>query len=152
MGDTVTNLYFPVLATDDIPRAGKNVLREFLPLRETIVADSNLVLANEGDVTACKESLTDYLAEVAEKRERFNKVMEGIEDANENAEAAISEIIKVERELQGLMKACKIRAAGRVALAAAGDQVRLERLSFPEFDGSGNYKTWKANFNTQLFM
>ena len=147
VGDTVTNLGFPVLATDEIPRAGKNVLREFLPLRETIVADSNLVLANEGDVTACKESLTDYLAEVAEKRERFNKVMEGIEDANENAEAAIKEIIKVERELQGLMKACKIRVANRVAQAAAGDQVKLERLKFPEFDGSGNFKTWKTNFN-----
>ena len=147
LGDNVANLHFPELATDDIPPAGKNVLREFLPLRETIVADSNLVLANEGDVTACKESLTDYLAEVAEKRERFNKVMEGIEDANENAEAAISEIIKVERELQGLMKACKIRAANRVALAAAGDQIKLERLQFPEFDGSGNFKTWKTNFN-----
>ena len=57
VGDTVTNLGFPVLATDDIPRAGKNVLREFLPLRETIVADSNLVLANEGDVTAYKSHL-----------------------------------------------------------------------------------------------
>ena len=111
------------------------------------MADSNLVLANEGDVTPCKESLADYLEEVINLREKFDKVIEGIVDVNENAEAAINEIIKVTRELKGLMAACRIRAANRAAVAAAGDHVRLERLSFPEFDGSGNYKTWKANFN-----
>ena len=35
VGDTVANLNFPELDTEDIPPAGKNVLREFIPLRET---------------------------------------------------------------------------------------------------------------------
>ena len=147
VGDTVATLHFPVLSTESIPPAGKNVLREFVSLRENIVADANLVLADVGDATACKESLSDYLAIVANCRERFNKVMESIVDDNANAEAAINEIIKIERELQGLMKACKIRIANRLAPGAPGVQVKLERLSFPEFDGSGNYKTWKTNFD-----
>ena len=148
VGDTVASLNFPELATEGIPTVGKNVLREFIPLRANIVADANLVLADEGDVTACKESLVEYLEEVNECRDKFNKVMEGIEDENENAEAAIDEIIKVKRELQGLMKACKIRVANRVAPGAAGDQVKLSRLNFPKFDGSGNFKTWETNFDT----
>ena len=147
VGDTVANLNFPELSTENIPPAGRNVLREFVPLRANIVADANLVLADVGDATACKESLSDYLADVANRRERFNKVMEGIVDENVNAEAAINEIIKVEGELQGLMKACKIRIVNRVAPGAAGDHVKLARLTFPEFDGSGNFKTWKTNFD-----
>ena len=135
------------MSTENIPPAGRNVLREFVPLRANIVADANLVLADVGDATACKESLLDYLADVANRRERFNKVMEGIVDENVNAEAAINEIIKIERELQGLIKACKIRIANRLTPGAPGVQVKLERLSFPEFDGSGNYKTWKTNFD-----
>ena len=150
VGDTLASLNFPVLVTDGIPAAGKNILREFVPLRTNIVADANLVLAEAGDATACKESLVDYIADVANRRERFNKVMESIVVENVNAEAAINEIIKVEGELQGLMRACKIRIASRLASGAAapGDQVKLVRLDFPEFSGLGNYKTWNTNFDS----
>ena len=150
VGDTLASLNFPVLVTDGIPAAGKNILREFVPLRTNIVADANLVLAEAGDATACKESLVDYIADVANRRERFNKVMESIVVENVNAEAAINEIIKLEGELQGLMRACKIRIASRLASGAAapGDQVKLVRLDFPEFSGLGNYKTWNTNFDS----
>ena len=87
---TVESLHFPVLLTEGIPAAGKNVLREFVPLRANIVADANLVLAEAGDATACKESLVEFLVGVANRRERFNTVMEGIVDDNVNAEAAIN--------------------------------------------------------------
>ena len=150
VGDTVASLGFPELLTASIPPAGKNVLREFIPLRADIVADANLVLADAGDATACKEILVDYLTDVSNLKERFNNVMEGIADENVNAEAAINEIIKIEGELQGLMRACKVRIANRVApgaAAAPGDQVKLTRLPFPDFDGSGNFKTWRTLFD-----
>ena len=74
VGDTVESLHFPVLDTDGIPAAGKSVLREFVPLRARIVADANLILSEAGDVIACKESLDLYLADVVNRKERFNIV------------------------------------------------------------------------------
>ena len=149
VGDTVESLHFPVLLTQGIPPAGKSVLREFVPLRASIVADANLVLSEAGDVIACKESLDIYLADVDRCMDRMYKVIEGLAEENANVETAIDEIIKFRGELQGLMKACKVRIACRLApgAAAPGDQVKLVRLDFQEFDGSGNYKTWNTNFD-----
>ena len=56
----------------------------------------------------------------------------------------------MERELRGLLIYCNTQLANNPAQVAGAveiDLVKLERLNFPEFDGSGNYNTWKANFN-----
>merc|ERR1712055_1050612 len=92
--DTVESLHFPGLLTQGIPATGKSVLREFVPLRASIVADANLVLSEAGEVTACKESLDIYLADVVECRDRMYKVIEGLAEENANVETAIDEIIK----------------------------------------------------------
>ena len=94
--------------------------------------------------------LEGFIAEVVTLEDKFDKVLEGIEDENPNAEAAINEIVTVERELRGLLKYFTVQLARNPAQAAGAvdvDLVKLERLNFPEFDGSGNYNTWKANFN-----
>ncbi|CAL4124930.1 unnamed protein product, partial [Meganyctiphanes norvegica] len=91
-----------------------------------------------------------YLSEVVECREKFDKVLESVDQDIPNAEAAINEIIKIERELKNLLKYCEIQIVNRPfphGAAAGGDQVKLARLDFPGFDGSGNYNTWKTNFN-----
>ena len=44
VGDTVENLGFPELNTADISPAGKLIVRRLILLRESIVADSNIVL------------------------------------------------------------------------------------------------------------
>ena len=149
VGDTLQNLGFPEIDIANVPPAGRNVLRRFTPLREEIVADANLVLT-EANVIVGKTLLEGYLTEVVDCRDKFDKVLESVEDNIPNAEAAINEIIKVEREIKNLLKYCDIQIVNRPAprgAAAGGDQVKLARLDFPDFDGSGNYKTWKTNFD-----
>ena len=98
-----------------------------------------------------KTLIESYMAEVVDCRDKFYKVLESVEEDIPQAEAAIDEIIKVERELKNLIKYCEVQIinnpAPQVAVAAARDQVKIARLDFPEFDGSGNYKTWKTNFS-----
>ena len=149
VGDTLQSLGFPNISIDNVPSAGRNVLRTFTPLREEIVADANLVLT-EANVIVGKTLLEGYLTEVVDCRDKFYKVLESVEENIPNAEAAINEIIKMERELKNLLKYCDIQIVNRPAprgAVAGGDQVKLARLDFPDFDGSGNYKTWKTNFD-----
>ena len=149
VGDTLENLGFPKINLENVPPAGRNVLRRFKPLRKEIVADANLVLT-EANVIVGKTVVEGYLSEVVECREKFDKVLECVDQDIPNAEAAINEIIKIERELKNLLKYCEIQIVNRPfphGAAAGGDQVKLARLDFPGFDGSGNYNTWKTNFN-----
>ena len=148
VGDTLASLGYGEINQLNIPPAGKNVLRRFLPRRKAIAEDANLVLTAD-NVSVGKTLLEGYIAEIVALEDKFDKVLEGIEDENPNAEAAINEIVKVEGELKGLLKYCTIQLARNPAQAAGADDdlVKLEKLSFPEFDGSGNYNTWKANFN-----
>ena len=150
VGDTMQNLGFLDITTNDIPSAGKNVLRRFTPLRKEIVADANLVLT-EANVMEGKLLLEGYLSEVVGCLDRFDKVIEGLTEDNPNAEAAIDEIVRVERELRNLIKYCDLQMLNRPApsgIAANQDHVRLSRLDFPDFDGSGNYKSWKTVYDT----
>ena len=74
VGDTLTSLGFAELSTENIPAAGKNVLRRLVPLRATIIADANLVLAEAGDVAVCRQLVEEYLGEVNKLGEHFEKV------------------------------------------------------------------------------
>ena len=148
VGDTLASLGFPVLSLDNIPATGKNVLRRFRVIRREIVADVDLIV-NEANVIFGKSVIESYLARVVDCRVGFEHVLEDIEEDVDNAEAAIDEILKLEGELQGLLRYCDKQIADRPAGpggAHGGDPVRLARLEFPEFDGSGNYKAWKTNF------
>ena len=149
VGDTLENLGFPGLISANVPPAGRNILRRFIPIREEIVADANLVLTEE-NVVVGKTVIEGYMTEVVDCRDKFDKVLESVAEDIPNAEAAISEMIKVERELKNLLKYCDIQIVKRPAphgAAASGDHVKLARLDFPPFDGAGNYKTWKTNFD-----
>ncbi|CAL4111395.1 unnamed protein product [Meganyctiphanes norvegica] len=89
VGDIEVNLRFAELNTENIPAAGKNVLRTFVPLRATIVTDTNLVLVEAGNVTICIELVEDYLEEVIDIRYKFYNFLKTIVEGNSNAESAI---------------------------------------------------------------
>ena len=148
VGDTLASLRFPAFNLDDIPATGKNVLRRFRVIQKEIVADIDLIV-NEANVISGKSVIESYLARMVNCRIGFEQVLESLEDNADNAEAAIDEILKLEGELQGLLRYCDKQIADRPVApggAHGGDPVRLARLEFPEFNGSGNYKAWKTNF------
>ena len=150
IGDTLETLGFPNLSLENVPPAGRNVLRRFKPIREEIVADANLILT-EANVVVGKTVIEGYMTEIVDCRDKFDKVLENVDAITSNVEAAINEIIKLERELKNLLKYCDIQIVNRPGPhggADGSDQVKLARLDFPVFDGSGNYKTWKANFSS----
>ena len=106
---------FAEFSTENIPAAGKNVLRMLVPLRATFIADANLVLAEAGDVAVCKELVEGYLGEFNKLGENFEKVLETLDVADPNAELVITEIIKLESKLKGLLKYCKIKNARKIS-------------------------------------
>ena len=151
VSDTLVSLGFPVLDTADIPIAGKNVLRQFVPLRTTVVENANLVFTDASNLAACKAILTEYIDEVKEYKEMFNGVLVTMVEEVANAEQAIGEMIKFERELKGLRSYCSAQLVARPAhMAAAGNAegIKLERLCFPHYDGETNFRAFKTEFQS----
>ena len=147
-GDTLDSLGFPQLSQDGIPTACRLHLRRFILHREEMATDANLVLT-DANITSGKSVAEGYLTRIEKCREGIEKVLETVDVLNANTEAAITEIYKVESELRNIIGFCELKMANGsagAAAAAAVDQVRLARLEFPNFDGTGNYRTWKANF------
>ena len=92
VGDTVVNLGFPELATDDISAAGKITVRQLEALRTDIVADVNLVLRDDqADVRACKGELEDIQNNISTILGEFRKVAGDIAEDYENGIAVINE-------------------------------------------------------------
>ena len=138
---------FAVLSTDGIPVSGRNVIRNFLLQRDEIATDANLVLASDAEVAVCQVLVDEYLEQIVETRKDFEKVLEAIgADENANAEIAMNEIMKVERELRGLHRYCKVKTAGRPAHAVGVVGIRAERLKFPRFSGNENFRIFKENW------
>lgn len=138
---------FAVLATADIPIAGRNVLRSFLLLRTVIATDANLLLTPDGEVAVCQVSIEGYIEQIVENRKNFEKVLETIGlQVIANAESVMDDICTLEWELRELLKYCKIKKVGRPAQVAGIAGIRAERLKFPRFDGSGNFKIFKENW------
>lgn len=145
VGDTLGTLHFPELPAENIPAAGKNVLRIFRPLRTRLVADSNLIFTDASNISAGKEFIEGYLVEVIDNRDRFNKVLETMEDEVVNAETAITDMITLEGELRGLLAFCKAKLVNQRHNnpGAGAADTKLERLNFPRFGGDSNYFTFK---------
>ena len=147
VGDTVENLHFPVLATENIPPAGKNVLRIFAPLRARVVANVNLVLSETSNWATCKATLNTYITNVTDCRDKFCTVLATVVDEIPNVEAAINEIITFHGELEGLLIYCNTQLVTRPAHApVAAEGIKLERLCFPHFDGVINFRAFKTEF------
>ena len=147
VGDTLATLHFPELPSEGIPTAGKNILHRFIPLRTRLVADTNLLFTDATNVTASKELIEGYLEEVIDNQDRFNKVLETMEEEVANAENAITDMVTLEGELRGLLAFCKIKLVNQQNNQGAGAaDTKLERLNFPRFGGDTNYCTFKASF------
>ena len=152
-GDTVENLGFPVLETADISPAGIFAVKKFRTFRKAVVADANLVLRPEGNMMAAKETIEGVIERMKDITESFQKTPADMAEANVNGTAVLEEFIKLDDELWGLLRYCKNKMANEPAAGAAAavaDQVRIERLHFPTFDGTGNYKNWKTGFVTLI--
>ena len=148
VGETAAGLGFLELSPDNLPTPCRNVLRRFLLVREEMATDANLVLT-DANVTTGKSAATRYFEEVVDCRERFDKFLEGVAEINPNTDAVVTEIYKVERELKNLIGFCELKMVNRPLPApSAGDQIKLARLDFSVFDGTGNYRTWYTNFTT----
>ena len=148
VGETVASLGFPELSAEGLPIPCRNVLRRFLLVRDEMATDANLVLT-DANIATGKSAATRCFEEVVDCRERFDKFLEGVAEINANTDAVVTEIYKVERELKNLIGFCELKMVNRPAPAAsAGDQVKLARLDFSVFDGSGNYRNWHTNFTT----
>ena len=153
VGDTVESLGFPELNTAGISPAGKIEVEVLLELRESIVADANLVLKPGGNMRVAKELIDSYIEEIENSLINFKKEAADIADGNANGTVICKELIKLQAECKSLLRYCKGQIAGEPAAGAAAavaDQVRIERLHFPTFDGTGNYKNWKMGFVTLI--
>ena len=148
VGDTLGSLGFPTISPENIVTACRNTVRGFLLIRAEIVLNANLVLT-DANLKMGQSAALGHLEEIVDCRDRMDKALENVEDIDGDTDAAITEVYKVERELKNLVKYCEMKTVnGAVPAAPAVDQVKLARLDFPTFDGSGNYRTWKTNFTT----
>ena len=150
IGETVADLHFPDLATVGISPSGKLIIRRLLILRETIVANSNIVLAPAGNVQAAIKSLQKYLERIKEIYTSFQSTAVDIADANVNGLAVMGELITLEDEIEGLNEYCEeqlVNIPPAAGAAAGAGQIRLQRISLPTFNGEGNYNNWKTDFD-----
>ena len=135
---------FAPLEAEGIPIAGKHVLRSFLLQRSDIATDANLILTQDAEVAVCKVSVEEYLEQIVETRKDFEKVLTAIGLVeNISAEAVMTDISKLERELRALLRHCKIQTAARPAQGVGIVGIRAERLKFPRYDGSQNFNIFK---------
>merc|ERR1711874_623882 len=142
---------FPVLDTAGISIAGRIVIRGLIKLRETIVGNPNLVFRPGVNMNASKSVIDDNIEEIKEILEKFQRTPADVAEANVNGMAVVEELIAIQDELRNLLQYCKHQIANEPAAAAvAADQVRIERLHFPTFDGINNYKNWKSSFDALI--
>ncbi|CAL4062732.1 unnamed protein product, partial [Meganyctiphanes norvegica] len=146
-GANMADRGFAPLEAEGIPIAGKHVLRSFLLQRSDIATDANLILTQDAEVAVCKVSVEEYLEQIVETRKDFEKVLTAIGLVeNISAEAVMTDISKLERELRALLRHCKIQTAARPAQGVGIVGIRAERLKFPRYDGSSNFKIFKENW------
>lgn len=106
-GDTMESLHFPVLEIENIPSFGKMAIHHFVCLREAVVAKTILVFMPnmpESQWAICEDQLTSKIRRATSYENRFNKVLEAMLTEEDNAIAAIDEIVKFVGELKGLLR------------------------------------------------
>merc|ERR1711874_896578 len=133
--------------TENISPEGKIEIEVLIELREAIVADANLVLKPGGNMRVAKELLEGYIQEIATNLANFKKEPADIADGNANGTLVYKEMVKLQAECKSLLRHCIAQIANQPAAAVVADQVRIERLHFPTFDGINNYKNWKSSFD-----
>lgn len=80
-GDTVASLDFPELETENIPSAGMDAICDFVRLRESVVAETNLVIMPdmpESKWHICKNQTSEFIRRATAIKSRINKVMDGM--------------------------------------------------------------------------
>jgi len=121
-------------------------------LRETIVANSNIVMVQGGNIQTAIKPLQKYLLRVKEIYVSFQNRAADIADGNANGLALMNELITLEDEIEGLNEYCEVQLAGIPPAAPAGaGQIRLARINLPTFDGESNYNNWKTDFDVLIF-
>ena len=88
-GDTVADLGFPDLETAGISPSGKLIIRKLIILRETIVANSNIVLIPGGNIQTAIKPLQKYLERTKDIYASFQNTAADIADGNANGLAVI---------------------------------------------------------------
>ena len=150
LGESVEDLHFPNLATAGISPSGKLTMRKLVILRETIVANSNIVMVQGRNIQTAIKPLQKYLLRVKEIYTSFQNTPADIADGNINGLAVMNELITLEDEIEGLNEYCEEQLAGippADPAAAGAGQIRLARISLPTFDGESNYNNWKTDFD-----
>merc|ERR1712179_53474 len=149
VGETKIGLGYLELSTDDISPQGKIRVATLKQLIEGIVADANLLMSEGCNMKMVEVLLTGYIKEIEDNLENFEKIEDDIDGGNANGVSIYNEIITLNSECEGLLLYCRTQIAAEppaVAAAAAG-QVKLARLHLPTFDGEGNYRNWKTDFD-----
>jgi len=149
VGETKIGLGYPELNTENISPQGKIRVATLKQLIEGIVADANLLMMEGCNMRMVETLLTYYIKKIEDNLEKFEKIEDDIDGGNANGVLIYNEIITLNTECKILLLYCKTQIAAEppaVAAAAAG-QVKLARLSLPTFDGEGNYRNWKTDFD-----
>jgi len=123
VGDNKINLGYLELATEGISPQGKIRVATLKQLIEEIVADANLLMMEGCNIRSVEILLTDYIKEIEDNLEKFEKVENDIDGENVNGVLIYNEIIKLNTECKSLLRYCKTQIAAEppaVAAAAAG--------------------------------
>ena len=96
----------------DISSRGKVAVWQLIGLVWEIIKETNLAIRDDQQqLQGCKEILEEYLAEIAKIQEKFERVAADIACNNEDGQIIMGEMVKLKKDIRGLLNYCKIKTA-----------------------------------------